>query len=177
MNGDAQPKFRDSGEYTEDSDSEDDEDDGDDAGANKRRKTGKVVPIEQPKWSNPDPYTALPPPSQSTGPKKDIVETIRKAKLETAQDAASSNPVKDNIDFISFDDGPAVISLDSDDEDQASVGSVPAGPGRNRKRAYSQISPDDSLSGLITEEWEPDGHNVTPWMPTHSDFTANVGLK
>jgi non-canonical poly(A) RNA polymerase PAPD5/7 len=177
MNGDTQPKFRDAGEYTEDSDSEDDGKHDDHDGAPKRRKTGKVVPIEQPKWSNPDPYTALPPPSQSTGPKKDIVETIRKAKMDTSLDAASNNPVKDNIDFISFDDEPAVINIDSDDEDQASVGSVPLAPGRNRKRTHSHISPDDSLGGLITEEWEPSGHNLTPWMPTHADFTANVGLK
>jgi hypothetical protein len=93
-------------------------------------------------------------------------------------DAASSNPVKDNIDFISFDDEPAVVSLLSDnDDDQASVGSIPIGPGKNRKRAYSQISPDDTLAGIITEEWEPTGYNLTPWMPRNTEFTANVGLK
>ena len=36
----------------------------------------------RPKWSNPDPYTALPPPEAVGGPKKDIVQVIRKAKVD-----------------------------------------------------------------------------------------------
>ncbi|KAF2226343.1 hypothetical protein BDZ85DRAFT_49020 [Elsinoe ampelina] len=57
----------------------------------------------KPKWSNPDPYTALPPPSQTDGPKKDVVAMIRKAKVENA---GSSEQTSKADDFISlnFDD-------------------------------------------------------------------------
>tara|TARA_R110002003_G_scaffold55_2_gene4931 strand:+ start:11121 stop:12068 length:948 start_codon:yes stop_codon:yes gene_type:complete len=59
-----------------------------------------------PKWSNPDPYTALPPPSETTGVKKDVVQFIRKAKNQDAEKSAG------NIDFISL----------GDDDDDASTG-------------------------------------------------------
>ncbi|KAI1750313.1 hypothetical protein F4782DRAFT_253681 [Xylaria castorea] len=60
-----------------------------------------------PKWSNPDPYTALPPPE--TTRKKDVVQLIRKARVEAeAQKPAVSTEA---ADFISFDF--------SDDDDKA----------------------------------------------------------
>ncbi|KAH7019008.1 hypothetical protein EDB80DRAFT_869684 [Ilyonectria destructans] len=60
-----------------------------------------------PKWSNPDPYTALPCPDESQRKKKDVVKLIRKARLE-----ADSKPTTttDAEDFISFD-------LSDDEED------------------------------------------------------------
>ncbi|KAF2263803.1 hypothetical protein CC78DRAFT_544745 [Lojkania enalia] len=57
-----------------------------------------------PKWSNPDPYTVLPPPDETTGKKRDFVALIRKAKKEAAETKAGSNAVTANDDFISFDD-------------------------------------------------------------------------
>ena len=63
-----------------------------------------------PKWSNPDPYTALPPPSETTGVKKDVVQLIRKAKNQEAEKAIGNNAVAANDDFISFAD-------DDDDDD------------------------------------------------------------
>lgn len=57
-----------------------------------------------PKWSNPDPYTVLPPPNETTGTKRDIVQLIRKAKNQSAEKAAASNAVAANDDFISFGD-------------------------------------------------------------------------
>lgn len=63
-----------------------------------------------PRWSNPDPYTALPPPDESQGPKRDILKMIRKSKVESNSKAVpKSEAVTD--DFISFDFG------DQDDED------------------------------------------------------------
>lgn len=56
-----------------------------------------------PKWSNPDPYTVLPPPSE-TGKKKDFVQLIRKAKVQAAEKSTTSNAVTANDDFISFGD-------------------------------------------------------------------------
>ncbi|EON64657.1 hypothetical protein W97_03890 [Coniosporium apollinis CBS 100218] len=61
-----------------------------------------------PKWSNPDPYTVLPPPDESQAKKKDVVKLIRKAKVAALDEAAARNAVAENADFISFnfDDEP-----------------------------------------------------------------------
>lgn len=80
--------------------------DNDEQPSTKRTKT-RPAPSEAaaaPKWSNPDPYTVLPPTDMSMAPKKDIVQTIRKAKVEAANKASSANAIKENVDFISFDD-------------------------------------------------------------------------
>ncbi|CAM1502490.1 Fc.00g044740.m01.CDS01 [Cosmosporella sp. VM-42] len=53
-----------------------------------------------PKWSNPDPYTALPCPDESQRKKKDMVKLIRKARLEEEAKAAAPPEAED---FISFD--------------------------------------------------------------------------
>lgn len=54
-----------------------------------------------PKWSNPDPYTALPCPDESTRKKKDMVKLIRKARLEDQADKLAASTEAE--DFISFD--------------------------------------------------------------------------
>jgi non-canonical poly(A) RNA polymerase PAPD5/7 len=87
------------------------------------RADGNTVP----KWSNPDPYTSLPPPSETTGVKKDVVQLIRKAKNQAAEKAVGNNAVAANDDFISFadddgtdvgvDDGRADDVVDGDDDD------------------------------------------------------------
>ncbi|RGP63884.1 DNA polymerase sigma subunit [Fusarium longipes] len=54
-----------------------------------------------PKWSNPDPYTALPCPDESTRKKKNMVELIRKARIEEQEAKAAATTEAE--DFISFD--------------------------------------------------------------------------
>ncbi|XP_044718991.1 cid1 family poly A polymerase domain-containing protein [Hirsutella rhossiliensis] len=54
-----------------------------------------------PKWSNPDPYTALPCPDEGTRKKKDMVKLIRKARVEDVQPNTDAPPEAEN--FISFD--------------------------------------------------------------------------
>ncbi|KAF9873300.1 hypothetical protein CkaCkLH20_09113 [Colletotrichum karsti] len=56
-----------------------------------------------PKWSNPDPYTALPPPdADAQRKKKDMVKMIRKARVdETAADKLAASTEAE--EFISFD--------------------------------------------------------------------------
>ncbi|KAK6431920.1 hypothetical protein LTR95_011911 [Oleoguttula sp. CCFEE 5521] len=73
-------------------------------GPQKRAKITSATNDSVPKWSNPDVYTALPCPETLGAPKKDIVQQIRKAKLDAASARASSNAVTQNDDFISFDD-------------------------------------------------------------------------
>lgn len=67
-----------------------------------------------PKWSNPDPYTALPCPDESQRKKKDVVKLIRKARLEEAKPAAATE-AEDFISFLS-DEEESEDSEDSDDE-------------------------------------------------------------
>ena len=69
-----------------------------------KRADGDSVP----KWSNPDPYTVLPPPEETTGKKTDFVKLIRKAKNLAAEKAAGHNAVAANDDFISFGDEDVV---------------------------------------------------------------------
>ncbi|KAI8945051.1 hypothetical protein F4801DRAFT_569646 [Xylaria longipes] len=52
-----------------------------------------------PKWSNPDPYTALPPPENTR--KKDVVQLIRKARVEA--EAQKPTVSTEAADFISCD--------------------------------------------------------------------------
>ena len=68
----------------------------------KARTIGKVTDGDSvPRWSNPDPYTALPPPDESQRKKKDVVKLIRKARVEAnSLTAAKVDPAED---FISFD--------------------------------------------------------------------------
>lgn len=61
-----------------------------------------------PKWSNPDPYTALPCPDEATRKKRDMVQLIRKARVEALKPNTDAPPEAAN--FISFD---------SSDEDDA----------------------------------------------------------
>ena len=65
----------------------------------KHENTGGSV---RPQWSNPDPYTALPPPSESHPRGKDVLSLIRKAKVDGKNNAEKASA----SDFISlnFDD-------------------------------------------------------------------------
>ncbi|KAI1436561.1 hypothetical protein GGR50DRAFT_229502 [Xylaria sp. CBS 124048] len=59
----------------------------------------KATIASLPKWSNPDPYTALPPPE--TTRKKDVVQLIRKARVQ-AETKQNSIPTE-AAEFISCD--------------------------------------------------------------------------
>lgn len=89
-----------------------------------------------PKWSNPDPYTALPPPDFLGAPKKDVVKLIRKAKIESGPNTDSASGVKDNIDFISFNDVSEEGELSDGDSTRAASPPryAPKGPSTMRRR-------------------------------------------
>lgn len=68
----------------------------------KSKTVGKAADGDSvPRWSNPDPYTALPPPDESQRKKKDVVKLIRKARVEAS--SATVAKVDPADDFISFD--------------------------------------------------------------------------
>jgi non-canonical poly(A) RNA polymerase PAPD5/7 len=83
-----------------------------------KKQEGEADGNSKPKWSNPDPYYALPPVIEdANAKKKDVVELIRKAKVATEKEnEQSSNAVTQNDDFISFGmDEEDHVSISSDD--------------------------------------------------------------
>ena len=93
----------------------------------KRRAVEPVVAlaVDKPKWSNPDPYTALPPPDETQVKRPDFVKLIRKARVSaTAADPlVGGDAVTTNDDFISFG------ADDNDFEDEnAPPENAPTGP-------------------------------------------------
>lgn len=98
-----------------------------------------------PRWSNPDPYTVLPPPDETQRKKKDVVKLIRKARVEAA--STSTPKVGGHADdFISFDFGDEPEE-ETDDEEQVmqskprriGVDGAPTGPRQQTQRSKSQI--------------------------------------
>ncbi|KAL9092598.1 MAG: hypothetical protein Q9165_004402 [Trypethelium subeluteriae] len=87
------------------------------------RDSGNSVP----KWSNPDPYTALPPPDESKGKKTDVVKMIRKARIvQEKTDSVKPSVAEDFISF-NFDKDDGQVSEATDTEDQEN-GGVPIRP-------------------------------------------------
>ena len=92
------------------------------------------------KWSNPEYYTALPPPDESQRKKKDVVKLIRKARITTQKENGVQSQVVANDDFISFNFGDNQDSEESDDSATHShargkgVPGAPSGP-----RAFSHL--------------------------------------
>jgi len=107
------------------------------------RTTAKAADSDSaPRWSNPDPYTALPPPDESQRKKKDVVKLIRKARVQTTSESTSkSEAVTD--DFISFDMGgeeeEEEEENDEDDEEfqqgQAGMLNAPTEPRYSHRRS------------------------------------------
>ncbi|KAL7813215.1 hypothetical protein V8C44DRAFT_327856 [Trichoderma aethiopicum] len=81
-----------------------------------------------PKWSNPDPYTALPCPDESTRKKRDVVKLIRKARVEDS--AAKPAAPTEAEDFLSFDfsDDDEAQSREDKDENKAAAAPKPPPP-------------------------------------------------
>lgn len=98
-----------------------------------------------PKWSNPDPYTVLPPVDETQRKRKDVVKIIRKARITAEKELASENQVAANDDFISFG---LEVENDSDEESppttpEPGIPGAPTGP-----RAFSHL---DNLRGAAPD--------------------------
>ncbi|KAL3463158.1 hypothetical protein BJX64DRAFT_287649 [Aspergillus heterothallicus] len=137
-----------------------------------------------PKWSNPDPYTALPPPDESQNRKVDVVKLIRKARLAaSATQAAQTDAVVSNEDFISL------AGLFDEKELGRAPENAPTGPRlSNRKRTrddeikgsaksigkLGSIHPQD---GSILDEWKlrQSEESGSPWLVTQP--TLSVGAR
>ncbi|KAI9375440.1 hypothetical protein BJX61DRAFT_494261 [Aspergillus egyptiacus] len=123
-----------------------------------------------PKWSNPDPYTALPPPDESQTKKVDVVKLIRKARLAASAQPAKTDAVVSNEDFISL------AGLVDEDEEEASKApeNAPRGPRRhlegtdpalgNRKRTHDdEIKGPAKLQGKPISRYSKDGSIIDEW--------------
>ncbi|KAK0709219.1 hypothetical protein B0T26DRAFT_399226 [Lasiosphaeria miniovina] len=143
-----------------------------------------------PKWSNSDPYSALPAEAGVQTKKKDVVQMIRKARVP-AKDIKPSLPTSAE-DFISFD-------LDESDDEVQEIRDVEfrkKSEARNdddlnsrnsRKRTYGEYNqlPHASLEksarapagGLILSKWrEKEGENPYPWQVDDHSTTPKMGV-
>ncbi|KAK4187042.1 hypothetical protein QBC35DRAFT_515759 [Podospora australis] len=115
-----------------------------------------------PKWSNPDPYTAL-PPETANQKKKDVVQLIRKARVQ-AKETRSSLP-SETADFIALDFDDSDQSNNSDDDivivseskrteevtvsgSASSLPAVPVPTGPAREAKVPSLLPDFTSSAL-----------------------------
>jgi non-canonical poly(A) RNA polymerase PAPD5/7 len=169
----------------------------------KQARTGAQAPDGDsiPKWSNPDPYTALPPPDESRRKKKDVVKLIRKARVaSSSENMTKSEAVAD--DFISFD-------FDDDDQAQASamaqqpgngIEGAPTGPrfshrdnthkqeqqgSLNQFRENHQIHSANQIANVSSQEQLPATQSLNEKLPQHQlptkpatvvDLTPNPDL-
>ncbi|KFA49093.1 hypothetical protein S40293_07080 [Stachybotrys chartarum IBT 40293] len=103
----------------------------------KRARTAATTESAEaaPKWSNPDPYTALPCPDETTRKKKDVVKLIRKARLEDNTDKLAAPPEAEN--FISFD----TTDDEADEEAEAEAEEEPYSPGEDAAPRVDHYSP------------------------------------
>ncbi|KIX02346.1 uncharacterized protein Z518_08287 [Rhinocladiella mackenziei CBS 650.93] len=126
-----------------------------------------------PKWSNPDPYTSLPPPADQTTKRTDVLKLIRKARIGAAR---NSQKAANEDDFISFDVGEG-------DKEEDSTHSEPVMAPRaltedkvlgKRKRGDTHGQPEAARSKneiyadkMVRKEWAvAQGIHSTPWLTT-----------
>ena len=114
----------------------------------KRRAVAKesTEAANAPKWSNPDPYTVLPPVDEEPRKKKDVVKLIRKARIAIEKEEAAQNEVAANDDFISFGNED---QDSSEDEDYKSSGvpRAPTGPRQGNQPRRGQGFPTNGAPG------------------------------
>lgn len=115
-----------------------------------------------PKWSNPDPYTALPPVEDADKKKKDMVQLIRKARVESTGTRTSLAAPGDDQDFLRFDS-------DSDDKEDSEefidpltynrgAASAPGVPAMTNASSLAHPLPNKPVSGPASGPGRPASH-------------------
>ena len=148
------------------------DDDEDDESAEPKKKQVKTVKKAAdgdsvPKWSNPDPYTALPPVEESRK-RKDVVKLIRKARVEAATaKAGESAPVAD--DFISFGD-------DMDDLERKEE--IPAIPSLSARTAPEvAVSKSDQVVELSSDDDEVITQTISSKPVLEPSYNPELGSR
>ncbi|EXJ58117.1 hypothetical protein A1O7_05541 [Cladophialophora yegresii CBS 114405] len=202
LNSETKSKFRNLDELT-DSEEEDmaqSEDGDEERHVNKRARLHQgdsgIAPASS-KWSNPDPYTSLPPAGDVAAKRTDVVKLIRKARIDTDP---SRPKAKQPDEFISFEadgydssDGSALSPVFHKSPSpqptydpparQPSASSMVTG---KRKRGhdlddgerYSRSDNPAYADRRVEDKWAATyGVNATPWLglPSPSN-TAGVAL-
>ncbi|KAI9700781.1 MAG: hypothetical protein M1836_002150 [Candelina mexicana] len=139
------------------------------------------------KWSNPDPYTALPPPDESLKKKKDVLKIIRKARVTVEKSGPAINSAAANADFISFGfDDEASDDDKSQNEGELTgqgVPGAPTGPGSSHfshlRNLHGQASESVPETGVPPKPASPlrplkfqanaDGTKADVWPPPDTD--------
>lgn len=149
-------KFRDLADLSDDEETDmdvgTDDTDGDDDAPNKTKitrtqSTNRADGDSVPKWSNPDPYTVLPPPEETTGKRIDFVKLIRKAKNSVAEQSDATNAVAANHDFISFGD--------DDNEDASEPLVIPTEPASFRSQHLQGSLNEVAATGSLASATNP----------------------
>lgn len=138
--------------------------------AQKRSRTGarnRADGESVPKWSNPDPYTALPPPDESQAKKKDVVELIRKAKVVAVADASDATAIADNADFISFNFDDDLQHESSGEVSEVEELQAPTGP-RQSNQNGSVFPPGYNASSVTSASLGPPPSYNTRHTPSFS---------
>ena len=146
-----------------------------------------------PKWSNPDPYSVLPPVDETHRKRKDPVAFIRKGFKPTDEKATGQSQVAANDDFISFDDdmsvstassprlqsrpraSPEHIVIDNVEQPHTFDLSIKHDPflGSRKRTHDDEIKPSGHAhfaspahpSGSLLEAWIPSSASeITPWL-------------
>lgn len=137
-----------------------------------------------PLWSNPDPYTALPPVTENLAKKHDVVKLIRRSRVTPSEAQPKSTVAANGEDFISFDMHDDALENSPGDRKEAPA-DAPTGP----KNQPSELSPslgkrkrdpvDDAIKfppragknsrlhdkGKILREWKASNpESSTPWL-------------
>lgn len=171
----------------------------------KKIKSQDVKEHSVPQWSNPDPYTVLPPPETLGAPKKDIVQVIRKAKIDSSKKATGGDATEE-ADFISFDFAnddelgePSLLSGDdlggritSHDEaqlaraEQTWLGSSDQAYISEKAATANLVAATQSNkrkrgpggpTGKVLDSWYSSGPNKAPWCSPSLSLALNPALR
>ncbi|KAI9653497.1 MAG: hypothetical protein M1829_001290 [Trizodia sp. TS-e1964] len=151
----------------------------------RKKRAIEIMPkeISIPKWSNPDPYTALPPPAESQRKKRDVVKLIRKARAQTLKEPSLRNDSLSNNDFISINfgdqcliNGPVSQDLPKDAQPVHDHPDTQPAPGK-RSRAEFESSVLPQMLGEVSEPWVSYNYqDATPWFNQDHYKTEDMGF-
>ncbi|KIY00599.1 uncharacterized protein Z520_03262 [Fonsecaea multimorphosa CBS 102226] len=183
-------KFRNIDELTDSEEEEmaQSEDEEVDRRANKRARLNEpestAVPA-LPKWSNPDPYTSLPPQADATAKRVDVVKLIRKARIGGARSLEQVNVSHDFISFENDEHKPSEQPVSP--EPRSSIPVAPKAPAsqpqvkttvtgkRKRDASLGEEAPlprsDNQIYAdrHVQDQWRAKpGVDTTPWLAAHS---------
>lgn len=176
----ARDRFRDVENLTDSDEDMMEESEDDEGRPSKKQRIGNLdgpITSVAKAWSNPDPYTALPPPEEGVGKRLDVVKLIRKAKID--DDASKPSSLADNEDFISFDTlddlFPGAPTEPKADRPGGGLGKRSRGDGDARPRppgGYGKRHGDN----LILPAWQSSVQSSpTPWLSAaNANETAAV---